>query len=190
MTERISRHYETVGDVSIARGNLEDARDAYTTALAVDSLHPTAQRKLLSVEARIFARDERLVSQRISTEEARLLENRAEEAAIRRDYALAMSLLREAEGLYGTVTDEFPAEARVAELGRRNVSLRIDELKRELIANAQNLSGSGFRFDARRLASTTGDRNEEALRRMLNAEYDRALQELRRRMTSESDALP
>ena len=190
VTERISQYYEGVGDAAIARNNLEDARDAFALALNVDSLHPTAQRKLLSVEARIFARDERLISQRLATEEALSYENRAEEASVRRDYAMAISLLREAQSQYAAVTDEFPAEARVAELGNRNVGLRIAELKGELIENAQSLSGTGFRFDAQRLASQTGDRNEQALKRMLNEEYDRALEALRRRVTDQSNALP
>ncbi len=190
VTERISKHYELVGDEAMSRENLEDARDAYVKALRIDSLHPDAQRKLLKVESRIFARDERLVAQRLATEEASELEFRAEEAAIRRDYAQAIAHLRQAEQRYGKVTDEFPAESRTAGIGLRNVVARMGELKQELITNAQSLSGTGFRFDARRLAATTGDKNQEALQEMLRAEHGRALQELRRQVTNELGIAP
>ena len=177
-------------DHVIAQRAIEDARDAYVEALRIDSLHPDAQRKLLNVESRIFARDERLVAQQIATEEARELENRAEEAAVRRDYAQAIALLRKAQQRYGIVTDEFPVEARTATIGLRNVVARMGELKQELITNAQSLSGTGFRFDARRLAATTGDRNQQALQEMLSAEYGRALQELRRQVTTDLGLTP
>ena len=190
VTERMSRHYELVGDDADGRHHLEDAREAYAKALQIDSLHPDAQRKLLDVESRIFARDERLVAQQIATEEARELENRAEEAAVRRDYAQAIALLRKAQQRYGIVTDEFPGEARTATIGLRNVVARMGELKQELITNAQSLSGTGFRFDARRLAATTGDRNQQALQEMLSAEYGRALQELRRQVTTDLGLTP
>ncbi|MCH8204164.1 MAG: hypothetical protein IID09_03325 [Candidatus Hydrogenedentes bacterium] len=185
VTERMSRHYELVGDEALSHQNLKDARDAYAKALQVDSLHPLAQRKLFDVEARIFARDERLVAQRIATDEAGELENRAKEAAIRRDYAQAIALLRQAEQLYGIVTDEFPVQARTASIGLRNVVASMRELKQELITNAQSLSGTGFRFDARHLAAATGDKNQQALQDMLSAEYGRALQELRRQVTTD-----
>ena len=190
VTERMSRHYELVGDEATSRQNLEDARDAYAKALQIDSLHPDAQRKLLDVESRIFARDERLVAQRLATEEALDFENRAEEAAVRRDYARAIGFLRQAEQRYGIVTDEFPAETRTATIGLRNVVARMDELKQELITNAQSLSGTGFRFDAQRLAATTGDRNQAALQEMLSAEYGRVSQELRRQVTSDLGISP
>ena len=65
----------------------------------------------------------------------------------------------------------------------------MDELKRELIANAQSLSGTGFRFDVQRLVETMGDRNQQALQEMLSAEYGRALQELRQQVTADLDRL-
>ncbi len=190
VAERMSGHYETVGDEADAQQNLEDARDAYAKAIAVDSLNMQAHRKLLDVESRIIARDERLLAQRSATEAARELENRANEAAVRRDYARAIALLRQAAQRYGNVTDEFPLEARTATLGRKTVMLRMDELKRELITNAQSLSGTGFRFDVQSLVDTTGDRNQQALQEMLSAEYERALKQLRRQVTADLDQIP
>lgn len=183
--ERVANYYEMVGDDALAQENLEDAREAYAQALEIDSLHPEAQRKLLNVEARIYARDERLLSQRMAVEEAREFENRAEEAAARRDYARAISLLRQAEQRYQGVTEEFPSEARLANIGVKNVSVRMRELKGELIANSQTLSGTGYRYTARHLAEQTGDVSEEALQQMLRNEYRSALQALGAQMSQQ-----
>ena len=92
---RVAQYYEITGDDAAKLDKLEAARDAYAKALEADKLHPDAQRKLLNIEAKIYARDERLSAQKTSIEQARGLENRAEEAAGRRDYARAISLLHE-----------------------------------------------------------------------------------------------
>lgn len=188
--ERISEHYVTVGDEAMARRDLEDARDAYAAGLDADTLHPNAQRKLLEVEALIYARDERLIAQRLAASQAREYEDLAEEAALRRDYARAITLLRDAERKYREVTGEFPAEARMANLGQKNVGLRMQELKSELITNAQALSGTGFRFDARSLAAATGDRSEDALRDLHRREYEGAVQALREQVTRDLNRFP
>jgi hypothetical protein len=151
---------------------------AYGKALEADSLHPDAQRKLLNVEAKIYARDERLSAQRTAIDEARGFEDRAEEAAARRDYAMAVGLLRNAEARYAKVTDEFPAESKDAATGRRTVGLRTKELKQELIDNSMSLSGSGVAFDARQLAAHTPDVSREALKDMLQSEYRAAVRAL------------
>ena len=190
VTERMSRHFEMVGDEANARQNLEGAREAYASALKIDSLHPVAQRKLLKVEAKIFARDERLAAQRLAIEQAREFDDRAGESAVRRDYAQAIGLLREAQSRYGEVSNEFPVESRQATLGLKDVSLRIGELKRELISNAQSLSGTGFRLDAQRLANTSEDGNQRALNDMLKAEHASAIQELQRQVTAELSQTP
>ncbi len=190
VAERMSAYYETVGDEADARHNLENAREAYAKAVAADRLHPQAPRKLLNVESRIIARDERLLAQRNAIDTARELAVRADEAAVRRDYARAIVLYRQAEQRYGDVTDEFPLESRKATQGRKTVMIEMDELKRELIANAQSLSGTGFRFDVQHLVDTTEDRNQQALQDMLSAEYERVLQELRGQVTADLDSRP
>lgn len=175
---RVAEYYELTGDTAADANKLEAARDAYAKAVEANSLHPEAQRKLLNMEARIFAREERLIQQRAALEEARALENRAEEAAIRRDYASAISLLREAEGRYATVTDEFAVESREAINGQRIVIMRTKELKQELIDNSANLSGSSAAFDARQIASETPDVSRKALEEMLQNEYSNAIKAL------------
>jgi hypothetical protein len=158
--------------------DLEEAREAYAKSAETNSLRTGVQRKLLDVEAKIYARDERLLIQRMATEEAREFENRAEEAAVGRDYAGAIAFLRESETRYAAVTDEFPVEAKVAAIGLRNVSLRLKELKQELIGNSQTLSGSGYAYDVRRLAGQTADGSAQALKGMVRSEYNGAVRAL------------
>ncbi len=176
--ERVARYYEITGDDAVKLEKLEAAREAYAKALEADKLHPEAQRKLLNVEAKIYARDERLVSQRTSIEQARSLENRAEEAARRRDYARAISLLRDAEARYAEITDEFPAESKDATTGRRTVLMRTKEIKQQLIDNSASLSGSSAAFDARQLAGQSAGVSQEALKKMLQSEYASAVRAL------------
>src|SRR5262249_53561948 len=124
VVERVAKFYEITGDDAVKAEKLEAAREAYGKALEANSLHPDAQRKLLNVEAKIYARDERLTKQRTAIDEARNFEDRAEEAAARRDYAMAISMLNNASQRYGEVTDEFPAETKDANTGRRTVEMR------------------------------------------------------------------
>jgi len=178
VVDRVAKYYEMTGDTAADSDKLEAARDAYAKAADTNSLHPDAQRKLLNIEARIFAREERLSQQRAAIEEAQAIENRAEEAAIRRDYARAISLLRDAEQRYATVTDEFAAESNQAVNGQRMVMMRTKELKQELIDNSATLSGSGAAFDARQLATQTPDVSRKALEDMLQTEYRNAVKAL------------
>lgn len=175
---RVARFYEVTGDTAAKKDDLEAARDAYAKALEADKLHPDAQRKLLNVQAKIFARDERMNAQKSSIDQARGLENRAEEAAVRRDYAQAIALLKEAEARYGEVTDEFPLESKDANTGRRTVQMRTKELKQQLIDNSASLSGTSAAFDVRQLADQTPNVSEEALKQMLQSEYAGAVRAL------------
>ncbi len=178
VVERVAKYYEITGDDALEKEKLEAAREAFGKALEADSLHPDAQRKLLNVEAKIYARDERLAAQRTALEEAHGFEDRAEEAASRRDYAMAVSLLRNAEERYAKISDEFPLESKDAVSGRRTIQMRTKELKQELIDNSMSLSGSGTAFDARQLAGHTPDVSREALKEMLQSEYRQAIRAL------------
>jgi tetratricopeptide (TPR) repeat protein len=180
VVERVARFYEIMGDDALKREKLEAAREAYGKALEADSLHPDAQRKLLDVEAKMYARDERLAAQQTAIDEAHGFEDRAEEAAARRDYAMAIGLLRNAEVRYAKITDEFPKESKDAVTGRRMVELRTKELKRELIDNSMSLSGSGVAFDVRQIAGQTPDVSREAMKDMLQSEYRAAVRALGR----------
>lgn len=168
---KIAGYYGVLGEEAASEGRLEDARDAFAAALKADVLDMDAQRKLRAAESKILSREERLMSSRIAILAARDNEVEAEGAALNRNYAKAISLLREAEERYSSVNGEFPAEGRAAELGRKNVILRIRELKGQLIRNAQSLSGSGFTRDARHWLKDEGGVSESALRSMLENEY-------------------
>jgi tetratricopeptide (TPR) repeat protein len=179
---RVARFYEVTGDDAAKKENLEAARDAYAKALEADKLHPDAQRKLLNVEAKIFARDERKNSQKSSIDQARALENRAEEAAARRDFAQAISLLKEADARYAEVTDEFALESKDANTGRRTVQMRTKELKQQLIDNSASLSGTSTAFDVRQIAGQAPNVSEDALKQMLQSEYLGAVKALGKEM--------
>jgi len=171
VVERVAEYYEQAGDTAVSMGDLEDAREAYAKSVEANSLRTDAQRKLLEVESSIAERDRRMLVQQTATDEAREFENRAEESVVRRDFARAISLLREAEARYATVTDEFPEEAKIASLGLRNVSLRLKEVKNQLMENSQSLSGTGYLSDVRRLASDTPDNSAQALKGMVQNEF-------------------
>lgn len=168
---KIAGYYGILGEEAASEGRLEDARDAYAAALKADVLDMDAQRKLRVAEVKILSREERLMSARVAILSARDNEVEAEGAAMNRNFAKAISLLREAENRYSSVDGEFSAEGRAAELGRKNVILRMRELKGELIRNAQSLSGSGFTRDARHRLKHEGGVGESALRSMLENEY-------------------
>ena len=57
---RISGYFEVLGDTALAKNRLEDARDAFASALEADALNPDALRKLQNAESKIASRDERL----------------------------------------------------------------------------------------------------------------------------------
>ncbi|MCH7960253.1 MAG: hypothetical protein IID08_08985 [Candidatus Hydrogenedentes bacterium] len=175
---KIAGYYGILGEEAASEGRLEDARNAYAAALNADVLDMDAQRKLRKAGARLLARDQRLMDARVNILAARDKEVEAEGVALGRNFAEAISLLREAESRYASVNDEFPAEGRAAELGRKNVTLRIRELKGELIRNAQSLSGSGFTRDARHRLKHDDGLSEAALHSMLDNEFNTSIRAL------------
>lgn len=182
--EKVALYYEQVGDEALRSQRLESAQEAFTSALAADKLHPNVSRKLLRAESLIVARDGRLAETRSAIHAARDLEMKAEGEALDRNFARAVVHFREAEEQYRLATEEFADEAKQATLGLRNVSLRMKELKGELIRNAQSLSGSGFARDARRLAHAAQDVNEEALKALLKSEFRDAVRGLEEELRS------
>ena len=175
---RIAEYYERVGDTEISKGNLEKARDAYGEAAAANSLLPEAQRKFINTKKLIQDRDNRLVDQRGRIATARDLTARAESAGMNRNYAHAIGLLREATQNYTGVTDEFAPEYARADSGLRIVRLRLADMKKGLIENAQRLSGTGFARDVRELANIPTGVEEKAFRHLLELEYRGAMKEL------------
>ena len=165
VVERIARYHMQVGDEMTAEGRLQEAHDSYARALQTDPLHAEAEAKRLEVERLIADRDARLQTARRSIEEATGFEMRAEQATLRNRFADAIDALKQAEGLYDGVTDEFPAEYRAASVGLTNIDLRLRDLKTHLIQNAQSFSGTGSIYDMQQLALTdTREYDRDALR--------------------------
>lgn len=179
VVKKMALYYERTGDLALTQNRLEDARDNFANAVDTDKLHPTAQRKFFEVEKMILKRDLRLAEARTAVDSAQAAHARAERSALRGKYAEAISLLREAELLYDSVTDEFERESQMANLGQKNVSIRMSEYKGDLITNAQLLSGTGYARSARAIAEAHPGVNEQALRSFAEQEYIGALQQLR-----------
>jgi tetratricopeptide (TPR) repeat protein len=183
VTVRIANYYVSVGDNEMQRGKLEQARDAYKEAADLDPLHPDAQRKYIKTQSLITKRDERKAGQQLRIANARQMATQAESAALERNYARAIGLLREAEQNYQGVTDEFPAEFSRAESGLRNVRMVLRDMKKGLIENAQTLSGSGFSRDVRAIANLPIGVEDDALRSLLESEYQGAVRTLEQQLT-------
>ena len=188
--ERIAEYHERVGNEALEADRLEAARDAFAAAAEADQLHPDAARRLLEVQDLIEVRDARLAETRNAIQEAQAAEAQAEAEALKRNYAQAITHLRQAQILYGQVTNEFEAEALVASLGLKNIDLVMKEYKTDLISNAQSLSGSAYAQEARKLAENVEDIDEPALRGMLDREYRREVQALRQELQDSLSRTP
>lgn len=183
VVEKMSAYYVDLGDKALENNRLEEALDAFREALQVNPLHPTAEAQRLTAEGLITARDARLSTNRASIERAQQFETLAEQEALKNRYAEAIALLRQAGAAYDEVTDEFPAEHQRRMRGMNNLRFRIDELKKEIMANAQVFSGTGFVLDARNLARR-GDPglSEEALKTLVRREFENEMKKLEERM--------
>ena len=184
VVEKMSAYYVDQGDKALENNRLEEALDAFRQALEVNPLHPTAEAQRLTIEGLISARDARLAGNRASIDRAHQFESLAEQEATRNRYAEAIALLRQASAAYYEVTDEFPAEHQRRMRGMNNLRYRIDELKKEIMVNAQIFSGSGFILDTRELARR-GDPglSEEALKTLVRREFENEMKKLEERMT-------
>lgn len=168
VVEKIAAYYMMKGQEAVDRKNLQGARDYYAKAAETDPLHPEAEAKRLEVERLMAERETRLETTRHVIEEAAGLETKAEQLAMARKHADAITVLKEAEQKYGSVTSEFPTEYQAATAGLSNVTMRLRQLKSELIQNAQTLSGAGFTGDLRKMAVAEGRTLDESALRALN----------------------
>lgn len=177
VVKRISDYYVQEGDRFLEDGQLEKALKAYGTAAAANPLHESAQAKSLDVEKLIRERDARHEAQLNALNQAAGLEAQSAEHAMNSFYAEATAQLLEANRLYETITNEFPEVYAKATRGLRDNNNRIQELRQGLIANALQLSGSGFEHGARSLASIHAQNLDETLlkavvRRTARAVFD------------------
>ncbi len=177
VASKISDYYMAKGRTDLENGQLESAQDSFAAALASNPLHETAEGSRLEVARMIEDRDARLAANQILLDRAAELERLADEEALRNRAAEAIDLLREAEGNYMEVTDEFPLEYSLRERGLAAVQVRIQDLKKQIIVNAADFSGTGYVQDVPRLVATHGTGLDEAglkalLRRAYDTEYD------------------
>lgn len=178
--ERIADYYVRVGDAALADNRLENALEAYTNALNVDMLHPQAQSKKLEAEGMIAKRDSRLDAARQALTQGDDLLRQADQLVFKREYDQALDLLRDAQKQYGSVTDEFPSEAREAKRGLLNVSDRMGQLQKDVVSNASALSGLGTSSAIRSEAETAAKAlDQEALKHLIDAQYQAELDKLR-----------
>ncbi|MFP6598341.1 MAG: hypothetical protein VCC01_12855, partial [Candidatus Hydrogenedentota bacterium] len=154
------------------------AREAFTLAVQADVLHPEAQRKLVLTNRAIEKREGRFAHQKGLIEAAQRSEMDAEESELSRDYARSIQYLRASERNYNEVTGEFGELRRQANVGTRSVQMRLTQMKKALVENAQLLSGSGFTYDAKQLTSGVGDTGIEAMTSTLKADYRSVLEEV------------
>jgi len=178
VSKRIAEYHVSVGEEALTNQNLEDAREAFTLAVQADVLHPEAQRKLVLTNRAIEKREGRFAHQKGLIEAAQRSEMDAEESELSRDYARSIQYLRASERNYNEVTGEFAELRRLANVGTRSVQMRLTQMKKALVENAQLLSGSGFTYDAKQLASGVGDTGIEAMTSTLKADYRSVLEEV------------
>lgn len=190
VVQKISDYYVQMGDKAIDGNQLETALDDFKTASEANPLHPEAESKRLQAEALITARDGRRDACRAAIERAGKLETLAEDEALKGRYAEAIALLRQADGAYDEVSDEFPAELQQKTRGQKNARYRMQELQGQIVENAQVFSGSGAAQDIRALAQNgTKNLDKQALQALMEAEYQTALNGLENRLQSKL-ALP
>lgn len=187
VVDRIAAYFIEQGEAALKAEHLEQALDAFTQAAKTDPLHPTAEGKRLAVAKTIEDRDARLEAARNAVDEGGRFETEAEEFILKRKFPEAFDALKKAQTAYGEVTEEFRREAQAAEAGLANIKARLGELKSEVVANAQTLSGSGFRFDVRKMAGADAlEMDQNALKKLparqltsemakLKAEYQNVL---------------
>jgi tetratricopeptide (TPR) repeat protein len=178
VVEKIANYYIKEGDTALSAKHLQQAQEAYAKAAKADPLHPEAEGKRLKVEGMIAERDARLETVRRQIEDAGKFQQQAEQLAMQRKPAEAITTLKQAQQAYEAVNDEFPVEYQAASQGLTNITGRLRELKTDLIQNAQSLSGSGVAFDARKLAADARALDEQALQALLtnqlNTQLDKA----------------
>ncbi len=180
VVEKIANYYVKVGDEALEASHLKVALDSFTKAAQTNPLHPDAEAKRLKTEALIAEKESRLDDMRRAIEEASQLQTQSEQMALQRKFADAMTTLEEAQAKYETVTDEFPTEFQAASTGIANIMSRMRELKGELIANTQSLSGTSFGLDMQPLAVTSSAKlSEEGLQSLTERRFNQELDKLR-----------
>lgn len=173
VASKISDFYMAKGATDLENGQLEAAEDSFAAALASNPLHDSAEGSRLQVARMIEERDARLAANQAALDRAAELERLADEEALRKRAAEAIDLLRGAESAYMEVTDEFPLELSLRERGLGALRIRVQELKQQIMVNAEDFSGTGYVQDVPRLVQVHGTGLDEAgLKSLLQRDYD------------------
>ena len=166
VAERMAEYYARMGEQALEGGQIESAHDFFVQATETNKLHPTAQQSLIQVDKLIAERNARMAQQQNAMEQAQEQMLQAERLASERKFALAVNTFNQAREQLASVSDEFPQIAQQANLGLKNVQTRLNELKEDLIGNAQMLSGAGFLNEAQHKASEVEGLSQQGLRRL------------------------
>lgn len=180
---KIADYYVAKGQADLENGQLESALDSYAAAMAANPLHDSAEGNRLDVARMIEDRDTRMAANQAALDRAEQLVSLADEEALKQRIAEAIDLLREAEGSYLDVTDEFPREYSLRERGLSAVRTQMQTLKQRIMVNAADFSGTGFTQDVPRLVESHGAGLDEAgLKALLKRAYDNEYDALSKRL--------
>lgn len=183
VVRRIADYYVEQGDREMGEGRLEAGRDHYARAADADALHPTAQIKRQTTEQLIRERDARQADMRGRIHAGREREEAAEARAEARQYAEAITMLREALAEYQEVSDEFIVERRAAEAARNRVTARLRDIESRLLSSTEELSGGGTGGDVRKLATeSAAAQRERVMRDMVRREYESEVRRLQQQL--------
>lgn len=179
VAERIAAYYLQKGDKALNDGRLEDAEGNFASALSSDPLHNTAEGRRLEAVGMIADRDARLEATRRALEAASQLQAMADQESLKNRYAEAAVLLRQSRDTYQSISDEFPLEYQRALNNVRDIQYRLQELRQQILANAQQFSGTGSALDAQSLADEgAAIFDKQALTALVSGAYEREMRQL------------
>lgn len=164
---KIADYYIEEGTRLLEAENLQDAYNAFQTALDADPANALAQGRRMETERLINAREDRRAEFTQALTMAAGFEAQAEEHALEGYYVEAIAAFNEALHESEKVTPEFPELYNKAQQSVRNASGRIRELRGILVENVQAFSGSAAFFDLRAIAEMQGAELDRAVLRSL-----------------------
>lgn len=187
---KIADYYVERGEEAMAEQRLEDAQAAFESASRANALDPRAEGLRLEAQRQLTAREARHNESRTALDRAGEFMSMADQEALDNRFAEALALYRQAELSYQEVSEEFPVEYQRSLQGLKNVAFQVDEMKQELIANAQTFSGRGYGDETRKLAQERlPSLSETTLKGLVRMEYEAQMQALQGRLDSEVNNL-
>ncbi|MDX9971444.1 MAG: hypothetical protein RBU21_00495 [FCB group bacterium] len=185
VAQKVAAYYIRTGDEAVKTGDMEAAVESYRVAQETDLGNAEAQTKRTQAEATISDTASRLERARQAIAQAQALEQQGDQLRLRSEYGEAMDALQQARQLYTTVPPEFEAESLAAQRGVMNIDVRMRELKALLVQNTDQLSGTAFGIEARRLAArTTPNLHEKAFQSLIQNGYAQEISKLKQEMNS------